>query len=360
MTSDPNPSTADAISLGGLYKNAPIATAVCNSHGRVVDTNDAMCRLLGYCRDELLQKTVAELTHPDDVARVMAQRQRLFAGETAAIETESRYRHKSGHSVWALMSIWAISHANSKPQYAIGQIVSLDKEKQMEQQLALARRQRDILVREVHHRIKNNLQAVTGLLHRQMHTYPELSDALAAAIGQIEAIAIMHGLQSVAHRGHLRLCETLAEIIAAANQLHPVTHPIALDNQMPAPLLIANDETVPLALILNELITNAVKHCRAPELAGVHITLQRPAADCAVVTIVNASQPLPEHFDFDSGAGAGMGLRLVRALLPRSGTDICFDRGEGTTSVQIMLRPPVIYTSKPGSEHIHSHLRERP
>lgn len=350
---------ADPDFFSSLYENAPFASAICDMDGYYISVNAAMCRLLGYSKDELLQRRFVDVSHPDDVLRNIELREPLLSGKMPAFEMEKRYIHKDGHIVWAIMAISVIDGSDGLPRYTFGQMISLDKEKQMEQQLALVRRQRDTLVREVHHRIKNNLQAVCGLLHRHMQARPELRQILAEGIAQVEAIATIHGLQSMAHKGHLRLYDMLREIVASTNKLFGDRHALAIANTLSQPLLINDEEAVALALILNELLMNAVKHCCTGENRDIAITLEQIDEHCAAITITNAAAPLPTHFDFDGSVGTGMGLRLVRSLLPQSGAQIHFSRSNGTFTARIVLQPPVVYTRKPDSDKFHPRRREQ-
>lgn len=124
--------------LSALYENSPIATAICEGSGRYIDMNSAMCRLLGYRKAELLRKTFADVSHPEEVARNREMREQLLAGQVTSIQLEKRYLHKDGHCVWAMMAVWALPDESGTPKFTIGQMVSIDKEKHMEEQLALA------------------------------------------------------------------------------------------------------------------------------------------------------------------------------------------------------------------------------
>ena len=328
--------------LSNLYEDAPVATAICEPGGRYISVNRAMCEMLGYSQAELLTMTFIDVSHPDDVDQNIALRQQLLASARSRFEMEKRYVRKDGHILWAHMAISLMTDGNGKPLYTIGQMINIDKEKLMEEQLAAAHEQRDTLVREVHHRIKNNLQSVVGLLHRQKLANPAIGGALTNAIQQVEAIAIVHGLQSSKQRGHLQLCDILAEIVAAANALNIEYRSIVLYNELQRPLLIAEQETVPLALVLNELITNAVKYADPTCEVDVTVTMRRIEADSAVVTIENPVHTLSGAFDFESGNGLGMGLKLVRSLLPRVGVRIQYIRLANILKTEIWLTPPVV------------------
>ncbi|HET8710402.1 MAG TPA: PAS domain S-box protein, partial [Spongiibacteraceae bacterium] len=328
--------------LRSLYENAPVATAICALDGRYISVNRAMCDMLGYSEQELLSMTFVDVSHPEDAARNVTLREGLLTKERLSFAMEKRYIHKCGDVLWGYAAVSLVTDANGQPLFTIGQMININNEKAMQQQLTAVREQRDTLIREVHHRIKNNLQSVTGLLYRQKLANPSLGGMLNNAIQQVETIAIVHGLQSAGQRGHIQLCQILAEIVAAANTLNADATPIALSNELRQPLLITDDETVPLALVLNELITNAIKYCDRMREEGVAITMLRPAPDTAVVEIVNPTHTFPRSFNFESGTGIGMGLKLVRSLLPRTGVRIQYTTADDAVVTQVWLTAPVV------------------
>lgn len=206
--------------------------------------------------------------------------------------------------------------------------------------LAEARRQRDTLVREVHHRIKNHLQGLTGLLNQHKQKHPALQEALDTVIAQITAISLIHGLQSREVEGEVRLYGLLKEIVA----FHAGMASLAFANDGQPECLncawhLADAESVPHALILNELITNAIKHRDEPS-APVRV-----ACACndenIVVTLGNAGT-LPPGFDFAAGAGLGTGLTLLRSLLPRNGAALSFTCKDGQVETRLVLSAPVV------------------
>ena len=211
-----------------------------------------------------------------------------------------------------------------------------------EERLKQAERQRDTLVREVHHRIKNHLQGVMGLLRQHAQEHPDLAGALERALGQIPSIARVHGLHSRTPHRRLRLDELVHAVARVAEEIGPVSGAIALElNDAPAAEL-ADTEAVPVALIVNELICNAVKHAAAVNgEPRVKITLTGHDAT-ACLHILNPCPALPPGFDFASGKGLGTGLRLVQSLLPSKGAALKFTHAGGRIEAQLCLQPPVI------------------
>ncbi len=213
-----------------------------------------------------------------------------------------------------------------------------------EQRLADARQQRDTLVREVHHRIKNNLQSVAGLLQRELGRFTELDPRLETAISQVHAIAMVHGLQSRHPDEAIRFCDSVSGICKAVSDLsqRPVLFNIEHEQTVFRPVRIENSEAVSIALVINELILNAVKH--SPQDSPAPTVSLSANGSSAQLLIRNAVSRAPE-FDIDTGACLGTGLRLVRSLLPDQGAHLAYELDtENFMLTRLTLTAPVVNT----------------
>jgi two-component sensor histidine kinase len=170
-------------------------------------------------------------------------------------------------------------------------------------------RQKDLLIKEVDHRIKNSLQIVSGLLYLQAKTAGAAAEQFRRAAARVAAVAAIHrqlhkfdGAGTVELDGYLtNLCEELA----TASSDSETTRPIIIDAD---PLVISTDIAVPLALIMNELVTNAIKHSGAVETGGrVHIMLKNSTENFSVTVLDPGDGP-------DVEQTTGLGARIVEAL----------------------------------------------
>ena len=305
--------------------------------------NPAFCRMLGYSEAELLCMSYADVTHPDDVKLNLWNIEGLTAGEASHFSMEKRYVRKDGEIVWVLLNVVAGKTEGGNDPYTIGMAEDITERKQTEEQrLADAREQRDTLVREVHHRIKNNLQSVAGLLHRELGRFVEHNPRLEAAISQINAIAVVHGLQSVAPDEAIGLCngvKSICESVASLSR-RPVQFHMEGGQPDACPVRVATSEAVSIALVLNELILNAVKH--SPH-DGSTPTVSLSASGGSAQLLIRNALATAHDFDIDTGAGLGTGLRLVRSLLPPEGAHLDYERdGAGFMLTRLKLTTPVV------------------
>jgi two-component sensor histidine kinase len=178
------------------------------------------------------------------------------------------------------------------------------------QGLELKDRQRELLLKEVDHRIKNSLQIVSNLLYLQGRTAGASEPQFRNAAARITAIAAVHRqLHKSDYIGTVQLNEYLTGLcreIAAASSSSDRTCSITIDA---APLTISNDMAVPLALIVNELLTNAIQHSQ-PLRKGkaIHVAVCSHSNNFSVSVSDPGSGPDPAQ------TTSGLGTRLVDAL----------------------------------------------
>ncbi|MGB7219475.1 MAG: EAL domain-containing protein [Vicinamibacterales bacterium] len=119
-----------------LFDHAPIGMALIALDRRRLHVNDALCRLTGYRRNQLVGTTVRAITHPDDVDLDVEDRQRLLAGEISAYQIEKRYVHAWGHYIWVLVTVSLVRDDQGRPLYFISQVQDISERKAQERRLA--------------------------------------------------------------------------------------------------------------------------------------------------------------------------------------------------------------------------------
>jgi hypothetical protein len=201
--------------------------------------------------------------------------------------------------------------------------------------------QREMLVKEVHHRIKNNLQGVAGLLQQTAVRRPEVATLISEVVGQVQAIAQVHGLQ-VGVTGPLRVLPLLEAITSSVQRTFG--RPVEIDVQG-GPMhrfALPEAESIPIALTINELLTNAIKHSPA---GSVWCQLH---CDDAVVSIVISNQGrLREGFNLAQVPPGVSGLGLVRALLPRRSAALTLQQDGERVRAEVRLFPPSFNVLEP-------------
>lgn len=204
-----------------------------------------------------------------------------------------------------------------------------------------------VIVREVHHRIKNNLQGVIGLLNRHRNQSPEVEQVMAVAIAQLNAIAEAHNQLSRRPNETVFLGDLVSGVCRAVKPL--TAHTISIDEQSADNrLVVPAAEVVPVALVVNELIQNALDHGFESDEGGNIRVRIRESGEQAMLSVANDGKPLPESLDSGSGNGFGTGLTLVRSLLPSNGSNFSLSHDDGWTVAQVSYDVPAIMHHEAG------------
>lgn len=330
-----------------VFEHSPLGIAAARPDGRFTLVNPAFCAMLGYTADELLELTFYDVTHPEDREANRVQSESLYAGDQSTFGLEKRYVRKSGAVFWGAVTVARVcNHRGEDYTFGVHEDITARRESERLRR-AWECEQRDALVREVHHRIKNSVQGVVGLLKSYVARHPDASSTLGQAIDQVNAIAIVHGLQSQSPGRQVTLVELIDAIAAAAGVTvcrEEQAHGVAANEAL---VCLRNEECVPAALVLNELIYNASKHGRAG-LGATTVSVTLDAMPDVVCVRVRNEGQLPPGFDYAAGQSIGTGLRLVKALLPREGAQLQLYQSGTQVVAEMTLSAPVIASAARG------------
>jgi two-component sensor histidine kinase len=182
-----------------------------------------------------------------------------------------------------------------------------------------ALKEKNVLLREVYHRVKNNLQLILSIMSMQSRNIqnPEAKQELAKLQNRVMSIATIHQMlysvpevQSVQAQGFVD--EIVRNIVSAGWS----GRNISLDMKI-EPIMLSPDEAVPLSLYLSEAVTNAMKHALVGREEGqIEVTLGK-VEDKAVLRVVNSVSPLPD--DAEEMPSGGLGSRLMGAFADQLG-----------------------------------------
>ncbi len=330
--------TAEAqASLQRIIEAAPMAITLRDARTlRVLQINQVAARSVERSAQELIGRTPEETFDP---AIAVVRRADMEEALASSLVTQREYRVAVGDET----HIW---DARYLPLAAPGQppdtllLVATDVTEQraaQEARFEAAIAQREMLVKEVHHRIKNNLQGVAGLLQQVAVRRPEVAPLMAEVVGQVQAIAQVYGLQ-VGISGPLRAKSVVEAIAMSVQRTFGRDIVFLAEGETAQDWALPEAESIPIALTINELLTNAVKHCRAGDMAPVSCSLVCTDAGVRVV-IANPGQ-LTEGFNLARFPGGVSGLGLVRALLPRRSASLTLEQHGERVVATVSLSPP--------------------
>lgn len=300
-------------STDGIVWEAEAATFVFTSV-----SNNAE-RLLGYpVADWLAPGFWASHIHPEDRDQAV-QFCAACTGRSEDHEFEYRFIARDGRLVW-LRDLVKVVEEEGKPRWLRGLIVDITERRLAEEALRDSLKEKEGLLKEVHHRVKNNLQVITSLLRlesRRRHE-PETREVLSDMQGRIRSMALLHEtLYKTGRFGRVDLAgylQQLATQLFRAQNAAPGAVGLVLEL---SPVAVAIDQAIPCGLIVNELLTNSLKHAFPDGRSGeVRVGLEVVGGRVQLrVSDTGAGLSI----DFDSRRGASLGLQLVSDLARQLG-----------------------------------------
>jgi PAS domain S-box-containing protein len=297
----------------GAFENAAVGASMVDLKGQFIKVNRALCKMLGYSEEELLSKTFSEITHPDDVQTGLDATKRLVSGEETYTVIEKRYVRKDGQLINVIISPAIIRDSDDNPQYFVALFQDITERKKAERKVAASLQEKEVLLTEIHHRVKNNMAIVSSLLRLQSRysSNSEIKRLLKDSRNRIKSMALVHeklyeseSLSNVNVQGYVKeLATHLLDTYTTKKirVLHEIDD-IELDI----------DHIIPMGLILNELLSNSIEHAfsgvKSPEI-GINLSASEGVAN---LIYSDNGAGLPKELSLQNAQS--FGLKIVSML----------------------------------------------
>ncbi|MFH1321215.1 MAG: PAS domain S-box protein, partial [Bacteroidota bacterium] len=264
-----------------LFELSPIGNVTCTLDGKFISANQAFVEMMCYSKKELYKMTFMDITHPDDTEISEKMVKEIVSGKILHFQLEKKYITKKGKIIECLIKVSLVKDIKGNPVSTIGQLIDITELKQAEKnimelneeleqkviertaQLEVANEEIKVLLSEMHHRVKNNLQIISSLLNLQSASIKnkELSKALKDSQDRIETMALIHEtLYQKRTLSRINLNKYLENLIkdrikANSNMSCKVECKIDIPG-----IDLKINTMVPIGLLINELVTNSLKH----------------------------------------------------------------------------------------------------
>ena len=305
---------------------------VVSLEGKILQFNEAYKKMLGYTDDEeLLALTYQELTPKKwhEFEQTVVSKQILDKGFSGIYEKECI--HKDGTITPIELRAFLAKDDNGEPESMWAIVSNISNRKEAEEKLRISLAEKEILLKEIHHRVKNNMQIISSLLYLQGEKTrsPEAVEAINESRARVKSMSLIH--EKLYRSGDLARIDledytkTLAHQITQsyAETARRIKLVVTADK-----ILLPIDTAIPCGLIINELLSNSFKHAFPDDSSGeINIAIHKTPDDHLRLKISDNGVGLPE--DFDEKKLETLGMRLVDSLAKQMGASCKFNGNHG-------------------------------
>lgn len=299
-------------------EQSPNSIVITNANSVIEYVNPYFTELTGYTLEEAVGKNPSILQSGHTSKEIYIEMwEKLLKNEIW--HGEFLNKKKNGDLYWESASIGPIldKSGNTTHYIAIKQDITDQKKRDKEQKDSLD--EKEVMLKEIHHRVKNNLQVISSLLNMQVEQYehPEAIEAINTSRNRVKAMALVH--ESLYRSRNIGKTDFREYLMMLAKNIYS-SYGISLDkielNVESSGAEFGLDTIIPLGLILNEAISNSLKHAFPPEEKGkINISLKPVYSEhnintieYYVLTIKDNGRGLPEKFDHQNTGSLGMSL----------------------------------------------------
>ena len=312
-----------------------------DAEGRFDSWSPGALNILGYAAEEALGREYSLVFTKAEIEAGEPRREMHDAGRDGHCATESWRMRKDGSLFWASGGLTAIKDGAGKVTGYIRVARDMTAQKRLEEaqqginaelEIRVAERTRElkVLLREVYHRVKNNLQVIQSLLKMRARLLPEGETRVAidSTVQRIYAMSLAHEhLYRTEELTQLSLSKYLQDLfsgVEASNSAQPGQIQLQLDSEE---ILLTLDHAIPFGLLANELLSNSFKHGFPEGRKGmIKLSVHRLPG---VVRMVVKDDGTGLPASFGQAKGASMGLKLAASLAHQLGGSLEFSSDEG-------------------------------
>jgi len=305
-----------------IFESATDAIFITDMEGNIMDINRTAHERLGYTRDEMLLMNISGVDTPDFAGAVPKRIDSLMEYGHSVFESE--HRKKDGTFMPIEVNARTIDFGGENVIFSIVRDITERKK---------AEKEKDVLLQEIHHRVKNNMQVISSLLNIQART---IKDEQLLAIfedcqNRIRAMALVHAeLYQSNNLSQIDVKHYLASLLRGLSSSFRKKANIGLKATVDD-IFFNIDTAIPCGMIINELVTNSFKHAFREQAEGeISVALQQENG-IFNLTIKDNGTGMPKGFDVTKTTS--LGLQLAHTLTGQLGGTIEINSDHGTETM---------------------------
>ncbi len=314
-----------------IFNEAPLGITLTDSlTGQFLEVNPMFAKIVGRTIEEIKHLDWKSITPPDDIQKDLDDMKRMNAGKISGFQMEKRFIHKDGSEIWINMTITKISVEDKTQPRHLSMIEDITVRKLVEAQVKKQLLEKEIILKESHHRIKNNFATIGSLLSLQADSLsnPEAISAIGDAIRRVYSMQVLYEKLLLSDNYQTTsIKDYMNDLIDDIHSLFPENTNIAIKKQF-VDFQLDPKQLFPIGLIVNELLTNIMKYAFAGRDSGlIEVTLKENKGEITLI-IQDDGNGLPKGFDINKQKG--FGLMLVKMLSEQLNGSFSIENHNGT------------------------------
>lgn len=314
------------------FHQAAVGIAHVATDGRWLLVNQRLCDIVGYTSQELQLLTFQDITHPDDINADLEYVDQILADNIQTYSMEKRYFRKDSSIVWVNLTVSLMREPSGEPKYFISVVediserqAALRESKQWEEQIQASLLEKEVLLKEIYHRVKNNLQVISSLLSLQSAYIKDKEDLVIFKQSQqrIASMALVHEkLYQSQDLARINFGEYIRDLVSSLFSAYEVNEDaIALRVNIDEHVFLGLDTAIPCSLIIHELVSNSLKYAFPLGRNGtIYIEMIKNHEHQVKLVVSDDGIGLPSNFNFKNMAS--LGWQLVDALTNQLGGNL--------------------------------------
>jgi PAS domain S-box-containing protein len=302
-----------------LVMTLPDAVSSTDLEGNLIYVSPRTLELHGYeYSDELLGESAFKFIHPDDHEIALKNLQKtLEDGFTRNLEYTMI--KKDGSIFTGLLSAALIKDSMGQPKSFIATVRDISERKIVEEQIIESLEEKEVLIREIHHRVKNNIQVITSMLnlHTGHVTDKQYIESIKEIQNRIRTMALIHEkLYKSKDLAHIDTFEYIKDVVNSLFRVYGININMVKPNISVDNISLNIDLGIPCGLIINELVSNSLKHAFSDGGEGKILIDIKPLdsnGEKISLTVSDNGSGFPENIDYKNTET--LGLQLVNTLV---------------------------------------------
>ncbi len=317
-----------------LVEKARIGILIDDREGNFIYFNDTLCEIFGYQQDELKTKTILTLVHPEDQEKVINLHKKRVAGKKAKSSYEFKGVKKDGAVIFCEVDAVVLR----KKGDIIGTrsyIRDITESKKDKQRIEDSLREKEVLLREIHHRVKNNMQVISSLLSLQSKDIEEenILKIFKESQRRIRTMAMVHeklyGSEDLSKVDFSKYISSLVQYLFHSFGIDSEKISIKQDVKK---IFLDINTAIPVGLLTNELISNSLKHA-FPEGGKGEVEVSMERRDDGKIRLMVSDNGVGIEDELDLNKIGSFGLQLVKMLTEQLHGDIKVESNEKTSFI---------------------------